>query len=117
MTSVAPMPEIAKVLPFRTRPSAPPNARQLESLADAYLRAIGSHGEESRRETLLECVDLLLSVCNGLRERVDREATLVASESIALYRGVGRVGTLGSFDERDYFLGETALISAIAHRV
>ena len=107
------MPETAKVLPFRLRPSAPQSQGEAEALARTYLVGVGTDGEEERREALLDRADALLSVCTALRGLVDGNASLVEQESVALYRTIGSRGQVGSFDERDYFLGETALIAEV----
>jgi tetratricopeptide (TPR) repeat protein len=71
-----------------------------------------------RREDIVSNPDILLSVCALLREQMDSTAPVVMREAGALYRCLmASNGQMGAFDERDYFLGETALLAGTASRL
>jgi tetratricopeptide (TPR) repeat protein len=66
---------------------------------------------------VLEEVDVLLATVNLLRERVEACPAPIATEGVALYRAIGSLASFGAFDEKDYFLGETALLAGIGFRL
>lgn len=114
------MPETAtaRILPFPTRSETPLSAGQALEEAREYLSLLAADGILERRETLIGRPDVLLSVCAILREQVERGPSLVSEEAIALYRSISASGRpLGSFDEKDYFLGEAALLAGMACRL
>ncbi|MEX1244924.1 MAG: hypothetical protein WEB59_05925 [Thermoanaerobaculia bacterium] len=114
------MPETAtaRILPFPTRSETPLSADQALGEGRQYLSLLGSDDAPDRREALLAKPDVLLSVCALLREQVDGSASLVFEEAIALYKSINASSRpLGSFDERDFFLGDLALLAATACRV
>jgi tetratricopeptide (TPR) repeat protein len=112
------MPETARILQFPARPAPSVGALDALHAARAYLAAKDEQGAEDRRTALLKTPDVLLSACSLLREKVETAASEVLGESSALYQViVSMSGPLGVFDERDYFLGETALIAGTASRV
>src|SRR5215470_2749037 len=107
------MPDTAKILQFPGRPTSPA-IRAIDALraANCYLASSLDERARAGREALLETPDVLLSTCALLRERVDIAAAEVLSESSRLYQSIASSGRkLGIFDERDYFLGETALLA------
>jgi tetratricopeptide (TPR) repeat protein len=118
MTSGVLMPETARILKFPVQGAAPLSPEEVLSRARLYVEGVATDGAEDRRQALLSEPDVLLSVCVFLREQVDGSALQVFQESTALYRRVASSGQcLGTFDENDYFLGETALLAATASRV
>ncbi len=113
------MSEYAKVLRF-------PKRQELEpvTLADASraAREYLSTPEEDRSETFtngsLSNCDVLLALCKSLRESLETAPTSTEREASTLYRWIsGRSGLDVVFDEREYLLGETALIAAKASRL
>lgn len=114
------MPEtaIARILRFPTRSEAPLSVDQALGEARQYVLLRDTEGAAERREALLRTPDVLLSVCSILREQVDSSAALVLEEAVTLYRGISdSCLPLGHFDERDFFLGDLALLAATASRV
>ena len=115
------MPETAtaRVLPFPTRSERPYSADRALEDARQYLSRLSADGAQERRTALLDTPDVLLSVCALLKDRgVRGDAKFTLDESIALYRTIAASsGPLGTFDEKDYFLGELAYLAAAASRV
>jgi tetratricopeptide (TPR) repeat protein len=107
--------EAAKVLQFSRR-------RSLETLSqeDARLRASEylalSTQEVAANKAALAHPDVLMAVCRELRATWDQEPARVAQQAIDAYRCLEATDQLGVFDERDYFLGELALIAGTACR-
>ncbi len=65
----------------------------------------------------LEDPETLLALCGILRDRVTTSPSSVRDEAEFLYRFIESPRReIGLFDERDYFLGETALIAGAACR-
>jgi tetratricopeptide (TPR) repeat protein len=112
------MPEAARVLQFPSRSEKPLTAGEVLEQAREYLQEVELDGADDRRKSLLARPDVLLLVCLFLREQVDGSAALVCQEAVSLYRCINASDApLGAFDEKDYFLGETALLAATASRV
>lgn len=69
------------------------------------------------RDLQLEEPETLLSLCGRLRERWETAPASVRDDAVFLYRFIDEPKrSIGLFDERDYFLGETALIAGTACR-
>jgi len=65
----------------------------------------------------LEDPETLLALCGVLRERMNASPASVRDEAEFLYRFIEAPRReIGLFDERDYFLGETALLAGTACR-
>jgi len=65
----------------------------------------------------LEDPETLLSLCDLLRDRLESSPGAVRSEAEFLYRFIQTPQRdIGLFDEREYFLGETALLAGTACR-
>jgi tetratricopeptide (TPR) repeat protein len=117
MTFGGPMPETAKVLQFPAPSSARLRPEQALEMASDYLGRVADEGPDQRREALLGVPDVLLSVCMLLREQAEGNPAMACKESVALYRCISASeDQLGSFDEKDYFRGETALIAGMTSR-
>src|SRR5262245_37272517 len=112
------MPESAKVLRFPVRTTPTLTALEVLRLASAYLAHSRGDGSAERRLELLQSPDVLLSVCTLLYDKVENAAADVLEEATALYRAVvDHNGSLGVFDEKDYFLGQLAAIAGGASRI
>ena len=115
------MPETAtaRILQFPARAETPLNAAEALAEAQAYLGLLGTAGASERRVALLEAPDVLISVSALLREEaLSGNATSALEEAISLYRSISTSSRqLGSFDEKDYFLGDFALLAATASRL
>jgi tetratricopeptide (TPR) repeat protein len=69
------------------------------------------------RQRFLSSPDVLLSICAQLREKRDLAPAAVETDASDIYRWISRPNCdLGLFDERDYFLGETALLAGAGCR-
>jgi tetratricopeptide (TPR) repeat protein len=112
------MPETAKVLQF----PQPPRRRALSSaeaagIAHRYLDvSLGDRSADLVAETLSD-PDVLLAIVSKLRSMADASPRQVAVEAIGIYQWLLDRDSLGLFDERDYFLGESALLAGSALRL
>ena len=101
-------------------PTPKPVAMCLEDAketARAYLATPVDQRADSVIGSALSNPDVLAKVCSLLKEMWETSPATAAEESGRLYAWIGESGSvLGLFDERDYFLGETALIAGTAHR-
>lgn len=108
------------VLQFRSRQSAAPvflSADAAERAARLYLHTPFEDRSEGDRRDCLGNPDIVLSICALLGKQRDSAPANVAVEAADLYRWIARPGVdLGLFDERDYFLGQAALLAGIATR-
>lgn len=107
----------AKILPFPSRPGVAwlsPQEAELEALD--YLAIRFDERTNADRERFLSNPDILLSLCAVLRR--DAAPAVVERETREIYEWIARPGfSLGVFDERDYALGEFALLASGASRV
>jgi tetratricopeptide (TPR) repeat protein len=111
------MPESTRVLRFpgRFRPVALEPA-VADAKADAYLAApLGERSDELARSALCE-PDVLFAVCGRLRGQLNVNPSTVALEAATAHELIRSLGAVGLFDERDYLLGETALLAGVANR-
>jgi tetratricopeptide (TPR) repeat protein len=111
------MPEQARILQFPARPSKRSSGNAL-AVAQEYM----SHGVEDRQSMAVEEIyrdlDVLLAICGILKERANSRAAEVLAESSRIFAWVMNQKTgVGYFDERDFFLGEAALLAGMASRV
>lgn len=114
----AKMSETARILEFPSRRQA--GSRPPEEVRDLSRRYLAMPASE-RGELTDECLsdaDSLLFLCSELSEKCNSSPATVLDEATGIYRWIN-VSTLqiGFFDDRDYFLGETALIAAGACRL
>ena len=108
----------AKILPFPSqKASVWLSSKDAELAAREYLSvSIGERSGEDRQSSL-GSPDILMAICSQLRLKRDLAPSIVASEAADIYRWISRPKCdLGLFDERDYFLGETALLAGTACR-
>jgi tetratricopeptide (TPR) repeat protein len=112
------MPDTARILrfPARRRPASVSPAAALE-LAWKYLSTAEADRSEGMKEDL-SGRGVLLAVCRLLRDRVESSPAVAVTEASSLYRWASKPLTpVGLFDEREYVLGESALIAAKASRL
>jgi tetratricopeptide (TPR) repeat protein len=111
------MPDQARILRFPGRPSKTRSAADAQSAAKNYLLLSVEERADLTEETLYGDLDILMAICGQLRELANSDPKRVLAEAERIFAWVNRQGaTLGYFDERDYFLGESALLSGIACR-
>ncbi len=111
------MPEQARILQF---PSRAPEKTPGDALAVAK-RHLAQAGEERQRaevDSLYGDLDVLMSICSLLREQSNTNPLEVFGEAARIYSWVSRQAQgLGYFDEREFFLGESALLAGTASRL
>jgi tetratricopeptide (TPR) repeat protein len=105
------MSETAKILPFPARPGCKgvctSDARRV---AEDYLTKPRTL-ESADLDTYLREPDVLLAICTRLKEMRDASPSSVCEQATLIHQWiVEEKGSVGYFDEREYFLGETALI-------
>jgi tetratricopeptide (TPR) repeat protein len=108
----------ARILPFPSRTDrlwlSPSEA---ELAAREFLAIPVLERTEDDRQHFLTSPDILMAMCALLRERRDLAPGAVELDAADTYRWISRPSfELGLFDERDYFLGETALLAGGACR-
>lgn len=105
----------AKILQFPSRSGVVwLSPREAELAARDFLAVSGDDRSDEHRQRFLCSPDILLSICSLLRGDVP---AVVEREAEDIYRWISQPGCdLGLFDERDYFLGETALLAGAACR-
>lgn len=104
----------AKILAFPApaRPAAWLSPREAEAEGRAFLAIPRSQRSDDDRERYLSSADVLLSITATLRATRDLSPATVLHDSNEIYQWISRPGCeFGLFDERDYFLGEMALIA------
>ncbi len=111
------MPENARILQFPARQTAttvsPADAIEIARL---YLSTAEEDRSEGMREDLSNC-DVLLAICKILRDGMESSPAITVTEASSLYRWAANPRfAVGVFDEREYVLGEAALIAAKGSR-
>ena len=112
------MPDAARLLQFPGPRKAPAlSLVDPGEAAQAYLSAPLEQRPSPLSDLAVSNPDVLNAICVQLRKMWETAPRTVVEEAARLHASIlesGRV--LGVFDERDYFLGETALIAATAAR-
>jgi tetratricopeptide (TPR) repeat protein len=86
--------------------------RQAEVAGRQYLAMPLTDRSDDYRERFLSSPDVLMSIASILRHDRDAAPAKVLLEAADIYRWISKPECeLGLFDERDYFLGEMALIA------
>jgi tetratricopeptide (TPR) repeat protein len=108
-----------KVLEFRRRPAGPSQSVvDAPALAQSYLALAADERSEELKSTSLLNPDVLLCLCNLLKKNCDTDPAFTLDESSDAYTWLASADRLvGFFDEREYFLGELALICGGAARL
>jgi tetratricopeptide (TPR) repeat protein len=114
------MAETARILRFPAR-RVTPSPQPLESAATRARAFLGTPREERHDEfnnATLADGDVLMSVCGALWDSMNSTPTDVSLDASSLYAWVSsRSANQFFFDERDFFLGETALLAAASLRL
>jgi tetratricopeptide (TPR) repeat protein len=113
------MPETARILAFPPRPtSTPVSPAEALRIAREYLATPEEDRSTGLRKENLSNCDVLLAICKVLRDTIESEPAVAVAEGSALYRwSTNPLSVIGLFDEREYLLGETALIAAKGSRL
>ncbi len=112
------MSENARLLRFpeRFRP-VPLDPTEADALAVAYLEAVPADRTPELAIETLGHPDVLFALCAKLRRLLNTSPATVQFEAVAAYEWIKQFsGRVGLFDERDYFIGETAFLAGEASR-
>lgn len=110
------MPETGRLLAFRTPAPRPLSVAEVEQLIGQFLLApvdVRSDSDWSQ----LKNVDFAFGVLESLKTIVNKLPERVHLEAVAVHERLRGVSTLGVFDERDYLLGEFALLAGNTARL
>ncbi len=112
------MPETARILQFPARQtSTSVSPAEAIEIARQYLSTAEEDRSEGMREDLSNC-DVLLAICKILRDGMESSPAITVSEASSLYRwAASPLSEVGVFDEREYVLGEAALLAAKGSRL
>lgn len=109
------MPEPGRVLPFPNRRFS--QALSSEAIREAARDYVGST-PDSRDAIDLSNGDVLFAICKALRDSIETSPDTTVREASDLFQRIaGTELKVGLFDERDYLLGETAIIAAKGNRL
>jgi tetratricopeptide (TPR) repeat protein len=108
------MPETAKILPFRSREASLPFSRaEASERAAAFLQIPLSERTQKCVDAALADGDVLTSIFSSLSDHMNTKPSVVAEEAPSIYKWLSaRTEKDFFFDERDFFLGESALLAA-----
>lgn len=107
-----------KILSFPSRTGGSWLSPKDADLAAAEVLALyPENWSEANRQKSFSSPDILLAICAQLRRKCDMDPTMVEGAAREIYQWISQpTCDLGLFDERDYFLGETALLAGGACR-
>jgi len=113
------MPEQGRVLAFRRRQvvESISTEQALQAAKDYLAEAVAvRHGASP--DAVYGNADVLMALCGQLRDLVNVSPAEVFSEASRIFLWVsGRPQGIGFFDERDFFMGESALLAGSATRL
>jgi tetratricopeptide (TPR) repeat protein len=94
------------------------SVKEGRTAAERALAVPISERAELARDLRLEHPEVLLALCETLARRIESAPASVSEEAEFFYRFLEKpVRKIGEFDERDYFLGELALLAGGANRI
>jgi tetratricopeptide (TPR) repeat protein len=106
----------ARLIPFPSKGKVLSTA-QARQAADQALATPVELRAAAAYELQLEDPELLLAICEALRGRVEASPAIVCQDAEFFFRFLlAPRRPIGFLDERQYFLGELALVAAIANR-
>ncbi len=108
------MPENAKILPFRAK-LGPATCSREEALerARTFLAMSELERDEHARDEALSDGDVLTAICSELWSLINTSPSEVAGEAPNVFKWLSaKAASDFFFDERDFFLGESALLAA-----
>jgi tetratricopeptide (TPR) repeat protein len=108
----------ARILPFPSRyETVPLSAREAATAAHEFLATEPDLRSDCDLRRSLGSPEILLSICAQLRQMRDLNPAVVERDASQIYTWISNPAfEVGLFDERDYFLGETALVAGGACR-
>lgn len=111
------MPETARILPFRGRKVAPSRKEATARALDFLARERSERSEEFVESVLCDA-DVISAVLKQLASRLNTTPSVVSEEASSVYAWLlDRSHQDFLFDEREYFLGECALLAAGGFRL
>jgi len=111
------MPKSARVLRFPVRPAAAYyTADGARAAADEFL-AEAHEIRSAEAWEYVESPDVCLAILERLKKLCNSQPDYVHGESVALHGRLIETATIGVFDERDYFLGESAMLAGNTARI
>jgi tetratricopeptide (TPR) repeat protein len=113
------MPEVAKILPFRAKVGIASCSREEgASRARTFLSVPAADRSERDIDQAYSDGDVLTSIGSHLWELINTSPADVAEESPRIYKWLSAKAARDFFfDERDFFLGESALLAAGSFRL
>jgi tetratricopeptide (TPR) repeat protein len=94
------------------------SVQEARAAAEGVFAVAISERAERAKEIRLEHPEVLLAVCEALTRRIETSPSLVGEEAEFFYRFLETPARkIGEFDEREYFLGELALLAGGANRI
>jgi len=113
------MPDTARILPFRARPVAAAYSREeAAAKAAAYIATPANQRTLASLDEVLADGDVLMALIARLWEIINTSPASVADEASQVHKWVtSREPRHFFFDERDYFLGESALLAGASLRL
>src|SRR5215467_1843905 len=113
------MPSTARILKFRARQSpCELRPQEVAETARAYMDQAADQRTDQLRSEVLVNPDVFIAVLRLLREEVETSPLAVAEEASRIHAWLKAAPfAFGLFDERDYFLGETAFMTGNCLRV
>lgn len=108
----------ARILTFPSRSGGSwLSPKDAELAAAQFLALYPENWSDANREESFSSPDILLAICVQLRRKRDLDPAMVEGAARAIYQWISQpTWAVGLFDERDYFLGETALLAGGACR-
>lgn len=98
-------------------PRNPVTAEQAAQNAELILQTPLEERARRKKALYLEDPETLLALCTLLRARIDTDPTSARDEAEFFFQFIAKPKRdIGLFDERDYFLGEMALLAGAACR-
>jgi tetratricopeptide (TPR) repeat protein len=112
------MSETARILRFPERRVAEIlSPVEISARAKEYL-AFDAEGRSAQGSAYLSNADVLIAITRTLRDLRNSQPAMVYEHSVFAYRWLGEDEARGGlFDERDFFMGEFALLAAITSRL
>ena len=113
------MPNSARILQFRASVAPATRSRdEAPTRAMAFLQSSAAARSEAFILEALSDADVLSSLCSTLAELINSTPAVVVDEAVGIYRWLsGRQPREYFFDERDYYLGEFALLAGASYRM
>ncbi|MEO8431572.1 MAG: hypothetical protein ABI592_08685 [Acidobacteriota bacterium] len=111
------MPESARLLKFPSRLAQASFSAEDSRFAAENLLSIPLENRTDENWGALELGDVSMAVLDQLRKDLNSAPKRIQAEASALFERLKAATSVGLFDERDYFLGEAALLAGTTSRL